>query len=88
MEEENKKDIIIFFEIVKKGNLKKVKQSVLEGVDINKVSQYNGGETPLHIAAQNGHLSIVEFLIKSGADINKSRNCGKTPDLIRNSTID
>ena len=27
------------------------------------------GYTPLHIAAQNGHVEVVETLIKSGADI-------------------
>ena len=26
--------------------------------------------TPLHIASQNGHNSIVESLIKCGADVN------------------
>jgi len=25
--------------------------------------------TPLHIAAQNGHVKVVESLLKSGADI-------------------
>ena len=25
--------------------------------------------TPLHLAAQNGHVEVVETLIKSGADI-------------------
>jgi len=26
--------------------------------------------TPLHYAAQNGHLSVVEFLVNQKADIN------------------
>jgi len=26
--------------------------------------------SPLHWSAQNGHLSVVEYLIKNGADIN------------------
>jgi len=31
--------------------------------------------SPLHYSAQNGHLSVVEYLIKNGADINdKTQN--------------
>jgi len=26
--------------------------------------------TPLHYAAENGHLSVVEYLVKNKADIN------------------
>jgi len=26
--------------------------------------------SPLHWSAQNGHLSVVEYLIKNGAEIN------------------
>jgi len=26
--------------------------------------------TPLHVAAQNGHLSVVEYLVNQKADIN------------------
>ena len=29
--------------------------------------------TPLHVAAQNGHLSVVEYLVNQKADI-KARN--------------
>jgi len=27
-------------------------------------------DTPLHLAAQNGHLSVVEYLVKQKAEIN------------------
>eukprot|EP00744_Colponema_vietnamica_P011389 GILI01016019.1.p1 GENE.GILI01016019.1~~GILI01016019.1.p1 ORF type:complete len:159 (+),score=7.95 GILI01016019.1:564-1040(+) len=30
----------------------------------------HGGHTPLHIAAMNGHLSCIEVLLSTGADIN------------------
>jgi len=30
--------------------------------------------SPLHYSAYNGHLSVVEYLIKNGADINAKTN--------------
>jgi len=30
--------------------------------------------TPLHYAAQNGHLSVVEYLVNQKADINAKNN--------------
>jgi len=30
--------------------------------------------SPLHYSAQNGHLSVVEYLIKNGADLNAKDN--------------
>ena len=30
--------------------------------------------SPLHWSARNGHLSVVEYLIKNGADINAKTN--------------
>lgn len=40
-----------------------------EGYDVN--DQDNAGNTPLHEAALNGHLSIVKLLVKHGADVNR-----------------
>ncbi len=36
------------------------------------------GNRPIHIAGQNGHLNIVEFLIKKGADVNAKNLKGNT----------
>jgi len=44
---------------------------------LNMKDQYNS--TPLHCAALNGHLSIVIFLIKKGADANATDATGATP---------
>jgi ankyrin repeat protein len=37
------------------------------------------GWTPLHYAAANGHLAMVELLVEKGADINKRTPSGKSP---------
>jgi len=35
--------------------------------------------TPLHFAASNGHLSVVEYLVNNNADINAKDKDDKTP---------
>ena len=53
-----------------------------KGADFN-VKDENGGNTPLHnaikISFQSDNLEIVEFLIKSGVDINAANKKGETP---------
>ena len=46
--------------------------------DVPNVSD-NNGMTPIHYAAFNGHLKIVEFLTKFTDDPNASDNYGRTP---------
>ena len=49
-----------------------------DGVDVNK--ERGGWNTPLFIAAQEGHASVVELLLKAdGVDVNKGREDGITP---------
>jgi ankyrin repeat protein len=40
---------------------------------------YRRGETPLHMAAIEGSVDIVRFLITQGADVNAVNNRGQTP---------
>ena len=40
--------------------------------------------TPLHFAAQNGHLSVVEYLVNQKADLNAKNNKGYTPLSLAN----
>jgi len=48
------------------------------GADPN--SLYPGvGQTSLHLAVFNGHLAVVELLLKRGADVNRKDNNAKTP---------
>ena len=37
------------------------------------------GITPLHMAAQEGHLDIVRYLVERGADFNQADKWGQTP---------
>ena len=39
----------------------------------------NNGFTPLHIAAQNGHLQVVEFLLEKQAYVDEKDYNGSTP---------
>lgn len=50
------------------GCPKSVRYFLSKGVDINQIDTYRA--TPLWLAAQNGHLEIVQLLIEKGADIN------------------
>ncbi|CAF0970998.1 unnamed protein product, partial [Adineta ricciae] len=59
-----------------KNGLRKVKQFISEGDDINL--QDNHGWTPLHEAANHGHVDIVRYLLDCKANINIKANNGIT----------
>jgi len=42
-------------------------------------AQDKDGWTPLHRAAYNGHLSVIEYLVNQKADINGKNNNGIKP---------
>ena len=64
------------FEACKIGDLLKLKEGIAEGMDPTKPGKVrsgrsiNGFETiwPIHIAASNGYLDIIQFLIEYGID--------------------
>lgn len=44
----------------------------------SKPRSQNLGKTALHISSERGSLSIVQFLLSSGVDVNKADNRGRT----------
>ena len=51
---------------------------IREGQNVNEKTQ-NEGNTPLHIAARNGHYLIVKYLLEIGANTAQQNNSGQTP---------
>ena len=68
----------LLFRIVKENKVDLLEAIIpmLNSDDLNRVQ---GGITPLHIACQNGHLPIVEKLIKAGAVLDNATTKGSTP---------
>ena len=53
-------------------------QIIVENVD-DKNPKDNDGWTPLHLAAENGHLSICQLIIKNVDEKNPKDDFGETP---------
>lgn len=76
----NKKEELNLIKFSEDGNFKEV-QAILESlpIEINVNAQDDRGLTPLMCASANGHLDIVEYLIREiGANPNIKNNEGKT----------
>jgi len=52
----------------KKGDAAAVKSLLAKSADVNAKTRYN--QTPLMLAAMQGHIGIVKILIEAGADLN------------------
>lgn len=48
-----------------------------KAIDVN--GRDTGGKTPIHVAARDGTLGIVKYLIHHGSDIHAKTNRGQTP---------
>ena len=65
-------------EAARHGNFERVQSLVGNGVDLNEVTDplFN---THIHWASENGHLQIVDFLVKQGANLNVRDVNGRSP---------
>lgn len=63
---------------IKNDSLEQLIQAINEGADVNATIDSEGA-TPLYIAAQKGHLEVVECLLTKGAVVNKAVAGGFTP---------
>ena len=61
-----------FLTACEKGDFKKVKELIKNGIDINE--KHHSGMTSLMYACQNGHLNIVKYLVRKGVDVNAKVN--------------
>lgn len=57
--------------------LEEIKACVVGKGIVNSSDEQNGN-TAIHIAAQNGYLTILEYLISAGGDVNKQNKTGTT----------
>lgn len=64
------------------GNIDAMAAALKAGANIESQVDGGGGYTPLIVAAKNGNLKIVEFLVKSKADVNAKDYDGWTPLIL------
>ncbi|MHC4205530.1 MAG: ankyrin repeat domain-containing protein [Planctomycetota bacterium] len=67
----------LFFEAIKKGDIKQVKKLIAQGADLNEKDKK--GWTPLHYAGWYGQGEVAKALIAKGANVNATDSSGKTP---------
>ncbi|MFT6077610.1 MAG: ankyrin repeat protein [Myxococcota bacterium] len=65
-----------FIEACYNGDLAKAKEFLNQGFDINAMAE--SGSAAIHIAAQNGYVDLVDFLISKEADVNLITDDGLT----------
>ena len=63
------------------GNLVRIKYLFKKAEDETQflTIRDKGGNTLMHLASECGHLNVMEYLMKQGADINRKNHEGNTP---------
>mmetsp|Transcript_14843 Transcript_14843/g.20722 ORF Transcript_14843/g.20722 Transcript_14843/m.20722 type:complete len:269 (-) Transcript_14843:70-876(-) len=67
-----------FLEAAKKNDLNRVKELLDAGTDVN-LSDYDSGNSALHLACANGAKQTMELLVERGANVNAQNSQMKTP---------
>ena len=60
------------------GHVAVAEMLIAAGADVNPANDA-GGWTPLHHAVHNGHLDVVQLLLRHGADKELKGNKGEKP---------
>jgi ankyrin repeat protein len=77
-----KKPEKLFLDAAKNGDLTEIKALIDNNpeVNFNQATTKAFSKTALHLAVENNHYQVIEFLIKLGADVNApGRELGMTP---------
>lgn len=60
------------------GDLKTIQELIAQGqVDVKDKDEF--GSTAMHLAAEEGHDQIVQYLIDHGVDVNAKDDLDRTP---------
>ncbi|MFN2437967.1 MAG: ankyrin repeat domain-containing protein [Chitinophagaceae bacterium] len=70
--------VTILHDMAQKGDLAKAELLIKHGAEINAIDE-EYQSTPLGMAVRWGHIEMVEYLLKQGADPNKSGASWSTP---------
>ncbi|KAG9341347.1 hypothetical protein JZ751_019452 [Albula glossodonta] len=71
-----------------RGDVQSLRRYFLSGADVNAVDY--DGRSPLHVAASEGHVEVIRFLIENaGAHISTNDRWGNTPlqEAVRNNHV-
>ncbi|XP_066837062.1 histone-lysine N-methyltransferase EHMT1 isoform X8 [Anser cygnoides] len=63
----------------RQGELQKVLLMLVDGIDPNFKMEHQSKRTPLHAAAESGHVDICHMLIQAGANIDSCSEDQRTP---------
>ncbi|XP_077162715.1 histone-lysine N-methyltransferase EHMT1 isoform X6 [Paroedura picta] len=63
----------------RQGELQKVLLMLVDGIDPNFKMEHQNKRTPLHAAAESGHVDICHMLIQAGANIDNCSEDQRTP---------
>ncbi|XP_040462025.1 histone-lysine N-methyltransferase EHMT1 isoform X10 [Falco naumanni] len=63
----------------RQGELQKVLLMLVDGIDPNFKMEHQNKRTPLHAAAESGHVDICHMLIQAGANIDTCSEDQRTP---------